>query len=159
MARSRRRRGEPVHSAKPFYDGRDSHRSLLHGWGGPHFWPNALETALPPARSNVHRLLSRIRDAALLSGYGADKPHVVPRFTPVAAAPIKLARLPAARRQITPLQASFRAFNVLRFPNPKVAVCVRRKVRKEVLHALGVAGSRGLGRSGVHRSADSSWGC
>lgn len=164
MARSRSR-SEPRHQAVAFTDRRDSHSTFLPGWGGPYFRPN-VATALPPTRSNVHRLLSRIRDAAIPVGYGANKPRASLNFTPVRHQLLGAIASRQLRTPIRPLQAqriadSWRAFNVLRFPNPRrVQVCLRRKARKEVLHALGIAGRRGLGRgAGVHRNADSSWSC
>lgn len=37
--------------------------------------------------------------------------------------------------------------------------CFRRGLRREVLHALGIAGKKGLGRGGVKRKAESSYKC
>jgi len=41
----------------------------------------------------------------------------------------------------------------------RVLVCVRRKIRKEVLHAFGIAGRRGLGRGGVQFNENSKFSC
>lgn len=55
---------------------------------------------------------------------------------------------------------SWRRFNELRVRVPaRVAFCVRRKQRREVMHALGIAGRRGLGRGGVRRRESSQWAC
>lgn len=41
----------------------------------------------------------------------------------------------------------------------RAAFCVRRAVRREVLHAVGVAGKRGIGAGGVRRTANSKRKC
>lgn len=46
------------------------------------------------------------------------------------------------------------------FRNPdRVLVCARRQIRKEVLHALGISGRRGIGRGGVKFNENSKFGC
>lgn len=58
----------------------------------------------------------------------------------------------------SPFKLSSGTRAVLAFANPKrVLVCVRRKIRKEVLHAFKIAGSGGLKRS--RRSQFSSISC
>lgn len=48
----------------------------------------------------------------------------------------------------------------LGFIQPKrVLLCVRRNIRKQVLHAFGIAGRRGLGRDGVKWNEDSKISC
>lgn len=41
----------------------------------------------------------------------------------------------------------------------KARVCAKRQVRREVLHALKVAGKTGIGKNGVKRTPDSKVGC
>jgi len=162
VARSRRRRDLPRQRSLSFKDPRDSHRGQLTDWGAS---PNYANRQVAPSPS-VHRLLRSIaRSSGFLPGYGAGKPHVA--FSPVPTrhvAPSAIVRLPGVRYPLPPASqktsASWRDFNVVRFPFPKTTtVCIRRKSRREVLHALGVAGRRGLGLSGVHRTPDSSWRC
>lgn len=53
-------------------------------------------------------------------------------------------------------QPSFR----IGYINPdRVLLCVRRQVRREVLHAKQIAGGRGLGRDGVRFTPFSQFGC
>lgn len=78
--------------------------------------------------------------------------------------PTRLIAKPLAPRLQAPQQRlSYRPVfptPLVAFASPKaVPLCVRRGVRKEVLHALGVAGKRGLGRGGVRRGPSSNVSC
>lgn len=48
----------------------------------------------------------------------------------------------------------------LGFVSPeRVLVCVRRKIRQQVLHAIGIAGRRGIGHGGVKFTQESKYRC
>lgn len=73
-----------------------------------------------------------------------------------------IAKHKASARRPATQRLSWEAWPPVRvaFDVPKsVALCVRRKIRSEVLHALDIAGSRGLGRGGVRRGPYSGVGC
>lgn len=172
MARSSRRQAQQVsHRRVAFTDGRDSIRPFVQSWGVPQLFGTS--GTLPPARSpNVHRSYVQrlmLLDSPLSRGYGAREPHKasVLRFSDSAWRPpqsvfVNFASLQANKNKQAAVARSWTAFNALRVPAPqKVSMCVRRKQRKEVLHALRIAGRRGLtGRGGgYHRTQDSAWGC
>lgn len=89
------------------------------------------------------------------------------RFYPAKRKEFRVAGVPVARAQRA---AGYRAAHKLEgyeplpwrigFADPAgVVVCVRRRIRRAVLHAFGIAGRRGLGRGGVRRNEFSSIGC
>lgn len=64
------------------------------------------------------------------------------------------------RGVITPAKQPFDFLRRLYVRAPvRERFCVQRKIRREVMHALGLAGRRGLGRGGVRRRSSSSWRC
>lgn len=75
---------------------------------------------------------------------------------PFAAAPRQASRPVARQRPAFHQPSQTRAIIAFQEPS-RVAVCVRRGIRREVLHALGVAGKRGLG--GPHRNEASTISC
>lgn len=101
-------------------------------------------------------------------GYGTESRNSV-----LAQAPQELSERPIRR----PLKSAFAALEIARmlksarYPRreamrllylnapSRVLFCLRRKIRKAVLHAFGVAGRRGIGRGGVNRTANSMWRC
>lgn len=65
--------------------------------------------------------------------------------------------------RLSPAKRFFRGYEALRVlkldaPN-RVMFCIRRKLRKEVLFALGKAGFSGSTRGRYRRTADSQWRC
>lgn len=160
-----RRSQLPRHQGMPFTDVGDSHTDSVSNLGRGSVLPANPQVA---PRSLVRRLLDLDSfgnpERIFWSGYGADQPHVSPRS---AVRRSVVAPVFRAARPVTPLQAkqrqlSWLAFNRLQVQAPRrVAFCVRRQQRKEVLHALGIAGRRGLvGRGGsYHRTSNSSWRC
>lgn len=162
--RFRKNRPQPVrHHPMAFTDVADSHATDLSTWGAA---ITPAKRSLPPG--GVRRLLELDAygqpERIFWAGYGAAQPHVSPQ-----SAVRRSVVLPVFRsaKPLSPLQAqqrnaSWRAFNVLQIQAPRrVAFCVRRKQRREVLHAYGIAGRRGLvGRGGGYRrTADSHWRC
>lgn len=118
-----------------------------------------------PRPSLVHRFMDDFRPGGRpfpVSGYGADQPHVairrrlgLPVTAAVSAAVRSPVRSPASLKRIA---SSWHAFNALKV-DKRVRFCVQRHQRRQVLHALGIAGRRGLGRNGVRRSENSNWRC
>lgn len=160
MSFRRRRRNAPDITAKPFSDTVDSVSPDFFGPSAPQFF-RASEAAPGPT---VHRSLVQ-RLAALDSfakgdwispgGYGGASPHASQRRrSPL----VKVGGTAYRGRAVTPppsmqarrlISSSWRAFNTLQFRNPqKEVICVRRAVRRNVLFAMGRAGS---GRSGWSR--------
>lgn len=151
------------HRSVAFNDGRDSIDHALLDAGA-----HTVGATFGAPRPLVHRFFefdnnSAVRRVdALLPGYGAGEPHVdlgrirKRRSVVVRAGLPRVPSAPASHRRI----ASWRAFNVLQFPHPRsVDVCVRRRVRRTVLFAKGVAGRRGGSPGPYKRTAFSSWSC
>lgn len=173
---SRRRwRGTPALTAKPFSD-----------WAPdtpePSFSPGALISGATEGApgSLVHRSFDRLfnmadlyagDDAALLRrlhvGYGATSPMQAPvRRSPLVRVGTGPARTQVNRRSTLykpAVSSSWRALNVLQVRAPsKEVFCVRRRMRKGVLFARGIAGARrrSPGRGGTyHRNTWSQWRC
>jgi hypothetical protein len=168
MARSNRSRVRQAGLA--FNDSRDSHSGAVASIGGVS--PSVTSFAAP--RSSVHRL-SRLAESGsdplslirALRGYGGRAPMQALnrslRAGPIRATPVFLRGAladPPPRSRLSRLFDPWQGFNTLAVRVPaRVSFCVRRKVRKEVLHALGIAGRRGLGRGGVRRTENSNWRC
>jgi len=148
-----------------FSDSSDSHDEYFYGAG------ELLSPALPevPRRPLVHRFLPLSSNLQrLLNPWGdggMEFPHIAP-IPEYPSAPGRRARdwlrplgkpIPASRRSsvVRPL-ALMRSFNRLHLDS-RTSVCVRRRQRKQVLFARGVAGRRGL--SGPRRSFHSQWSC
>lgn len=148
----------------PFTDVGDSHTDSTTYRGRGSVLPANLQ--LP--RDGVRRLLDldSFGDPERIffsPGYGAGEPHRASSAVRRSVAP----QFVTWSKPRSPLQAhlqrqSWKAFQVLQVQAPRrVVFCVRRKQRKEVLHALGIAGRRGLrGRGGsYHRTENSNWAC
>lgn len=152
----KRRRVQPVTTrAVVFNDSSDSHDDLLFDAG-------AIESLAPSApRPLVHRSsvdLSRLVDHSL------DQLRRQLELVPYPTRPRGLVGSKVQRRlglvarpsRVRVWSPSFAEFNRLRL-DPRTATCVRRGVRREVLFARRVAGSRGL-RS-YRRTVSSQWSC
>lgn len=158
------RRAQPVsHRSVAFNDDRDSiGRDLLDAGADP------IAATFGAPRPLVHRFTefdhpSAVRRIdALLPGYGAGEPHedlwrIRRRRLVVPSASGSVRRFHSASPQV---RASWQSLNVLRFPFPRsVDVCVKRKTRRNVLFAKGVAGRRGGSPGPYKRTVFSAWSC
>jgi len=107
-----------------------------------------------PRRPALLRQLSRL-GAASVPGRAVDPRRADYSFR-------LLQNLSAARfvgKSATRGAADWAAFRKFPQLDHRTRVCVSRRVRRGVLFAFDVAGKRGLGRGGVRRSVDSSYGC
>lgn len=105
-------------------------------------------------RRPLGRQLSRLGAAPRLARAGDPRRSVYPFRL--------LQNLSAARfagKSASRGAADWAAFRKLPALDHRTRVCVSRRVRRGVLFAFNVAGKRGLGRGGVRRSVDSSYGC
>lgn len=123
--------------------------------GGLYLRPSEL-VELPRAHESVRRYyesqLSSVPRARAVSRTLSVRAYRDMRRMRYLLSPAKPAKRSKAMRGI--------AFKALRVVEPaRVLMCVRRGIRREVLHALGIAGSRGLGRGGVRRTVDSAYSC
>lgn len=171
MKASRKNRPQAVrHRPVAFDDSRDSIRLWSDTAGESQFFDSTEHASVP--RGGVRRLLSldasgdpeRIFWSGVWGPPGG--PHASPRsavrsavaWRPLVKVPRRIRSLQAQQRR-----ADWRAFQLLQVQAPaRVRFCVARKMRKQVLFALGVAGRRGSapGRGGRYwRSENSNWRC
>lgn len=168
MTFRRRRRQVPDLNAKPFTDSRaDSVRGQLLTPSAPQFF-GATERA--PAslvhRSTVGRLLE-LDDSSSNPYFPRRVWGAQPHVSPSRGSPIVRVGTVSGSTQVTrrstlykpAVSFSWRAFNVIRFRNPREAICVRRAVRRSVLFAHNRAGRGGSYRSPRHRNEFSHISC
>lgn len=110
----------------------------------------------PLVRSLVFRELDLVRPVRESSRRLAEA---------VRSGPTRFARLegaPPARRPVRTISPPAKPLYRLAFENPRLVMhCLRRRMRREVLHALGIAGRKGLrGRGGGYsRRVESEFHC